>query len=126
MRRLRAILLAVALVASPLGVLASNFAGTPACCASGEMCPLHKNHTPQQHSKQSPCDTHGDRQPNLACTMHTSHQHADAGIPQFTPDALFSFYSLRIVPQVTAMAVFTELLFFPIRSSSPPDQPPRL
>ena len=126
MRRLRAILLTVALLASPLGVLASDVASTPACCASGEMCPLHKNHTPQRQSKQSPCDTQGDRQPDIACTMHASHPQADAGTPQFTPDALFSSYGLAIVPQVTAMAMSTDLLFFPIRSSSPPEQPPRL
>ena len=122
MRRFRALLLLVTLLASPVGVVtALAFPMLQDCCCSGAMCPMHRNQKSQQGGM--PCQHTNPRQ--QICTCGPSQQ-VQVVLPPFAPEAILTTYAIVFRP-VTAheVANFTMEPIL-IRSISPPDQPPRL
>lgn len=120
MRWLRALLMLVALLASPMAGLASSAASLVDCCG-GAMCPMHRG---QQlpHQKMPP---QGDRSSQGTCMCGPGHQ-AQLSLPNLATQAILTFHPIlsRLVRAQQNLAFGTAPVL--IRPIAPLDQPPRL
>jgi hypothetical protein len=124
MRRVQAILVIVALLATPLALLARSAAGSMSGCA-GMCCPAHASHAARILHEKMPC-RHGELGHVFECTMTSGDRGVDYGlIVPVAPTAPSAITSLG-VPKVRR-AVIAEL--HKVAASgvlSTPFQPPRL
>ena len=124
MRRAQAILVIVALLATPLALLARSAAGSMSGCA-GMCCPTHGTHATRVLHEKMLCH-HGELGHVFKCTMTSGHHGVDYGlIAPVAPSAPSAIASVGI-PGV-GRAVTAQL--HEVASSvflSTPYQPPRL
>lgn len=78
MRRAQAILVIVALLATPLALLARSAAGTMSGCA-GMCCPTHRTHAARVLHEKMLCH-HGELGHVFKCTMTSGHHGVDYGL----------------------------------------------
>jgi hypothetical protein len=107
MRRAQAILVIVALLATPLALLARSAAGSMSGCA-GICCPTHGSHAAHVLHEKMLCH-HGELGHVLECTMTSGHHGVDYGlIVPVAPTAPSAIASVGI-PDVSR-AVTAQLL----------------
>jgi hypothetical protein len=121
MRRAQAILLIVAMLATPLALLARGVNSEASECTS--MCCLPHGHHAAQH-KDMECQ-HGATGHVFECTM-TSRHHADYGLVSPIVPTVPSAIALLIIPDVSrqTLAQFREISASGVLSA--PFEPPRI
>jgi hypothetical protein len=121
MRRAQAILVIVAMLATPLALLARGVNGEASECTS--MCCLpHAHHAAQHHGME--CQ-HGATGHVFECTMNSAH-HTHYGLIAPIVPTLPSAIALIAIPDVSRniLAQFREVSAVGVRSG--PFQPPRI
>jgi hypothetical protein len=121
MRRAQAILVIIALLATPLALLARGVNGEASECTS--MCCLPHGHHAAQH-KDMECQ-HGATGHVFECTMTSGH-HTDYGLIAPVAPTLPSAVAFVAIPDVSRdiLAQFGEVSVVGVRSG--PFQPPRI
>jgi hypothetical protein len=124
MRRAQAILVIVALLATPLALLARSAAGSMSGCA-GMCCPTHGSHAARVLHEKMLCH-HGELGHVLECTMTSGHHGVDYGlivpVAPTAPSAIASVGIPDLSRAVTAQLHEAAASGF----LSTPFQPPRL
>jgi hypothetical protein len=120
MRRIKAILLLLALLAGPVAAVAGGALPEPDCC-SGTMCPMHNQ---KSQSGKSSCPSDRDSQTGQ---MRSCDHSPDAAVWQIAPapEAILRVESAFVPPQQMRLAKIVQLAVPTLRFISPPDQPPR-
>ncbi len=120
MRRFRALLLLMTLLATPVSVIAASVFPLPECCTSDTMCPMHRD----QDSRQGKAPCHGTDQSRPTCACRSSHQSPSA-VPQSAPKATMDHHVVLMSPAITREVELFDSALPRIRFVSPPEQPPR-
>jgi hypothetical protein len=124
MRRAQAILVIVALLATPLALLARTAEGSMSACA-GMCCPTHRPHAARVLHENMPCH-HGNAGQFFECTMTPGHHGIDYGliapVGPTTPSAIVFIGAPDVNRTTTGQHAEVAISGF----LSTPLQPPRL
>ena len=124
MRRVQAFVLLSTILFSPILAFAAAIPYSTACCCSGTLCPMHKNHPSRQgpHGKSLCGATEGHSQ---ECKITCCNQYSDNGILQTAPEAVLPFLPGLLLPGNGRISGVTAYAKEPSRFVLPPEQPPR-
>jgi len=120
-RRFKAILVAIAMLAAPLALLARGVFCDPAECNCAVMCPMHASHS----QSQPMCGTARHASSAPMCGVHQGHHALDYGfIAPFAPAVPLAHAQLT-APVASSALIAHSAQFAVDGISSAPFEPPR-